>query len=115
MEGCIFCMIAAGDIPASIVFEDDTVVAFRDLNPQAPVHVLIIPREHYLGLEEDVPREVLAALLTAVPRVAEATGIAGSGYRTIVNTGSDAGQSVPHLHLHVLGGAKMSEGMLRLA
>jgi histidine triad (HIT) family protein len=108
-------MIAASEIPASIVYEDDTVVAFRDLHPQAPVHVLIIPREHYSGLDEDVPREVLGALLAAAPRVAEATGIAGSGYRTIVNTGSDAGQSVPHLHLHVLGGAKMSEGMLRLA
>jgi histidine triad (HIT) family protein len=115
LEGCIFCMIAAGEIPASIVYEDDTVVAFRDLHPQAPVHVLIIPREHYSGLDEDVPREVLGALLAAAPRAAEATGIAGSGYRTIVNTGSDAGQSVPHLHLHVLGGAKMSEGMLGLA
>jgi histidine triad (HIT) family protein len=114
VEGCIFCMIAAGEIPASIVYEDDTVVAFRDLHPQAPVHVLVIPREHYSGLDDDVPPEVLAALLAAAPRVAEATGIADSGYRTIVNTGDDAGQSVQHLHLHVLGGAKMSEGMLRL-
>lgn len=115
MEGCIFCMIAAGDVPAQIVYEDDVVVAFKDLNPQAPVHVLVIPREHYSGLDDDVPEPVLAALLAAVPRVADVCGVAATGYRAIINTGPDAGQSVPHLHLHVLGGARMSEGMVRLA
>lgn len=115
MEGCIFCMIAAGEIPASIVYEDKIVVAFRDLHPQAPVHVLVVPREHYCGLGDEVPAEVLAALLAAAPRVAQATGVAESGYRSIINTGPDAGQTVPHLHLHVLGGAPMSEGMVRLA
>jgi histidine triad (HIT) family protein len=115
MDGCIFCMIAGGDIPASVVYEDDVVVAFRDLNPQAPVHVLVVPREHYSGLSDEVPAAVFASLLAAAPVVAEAMGIAGTGFRTIVNTGPDAGQTVPHLHLHILGGAAMSEGMVRLA
>lgn len=115
MNDCIFCMIAAGEIPVPFVYEDDLVVAFSDAHPQAPVHVLIVPRVHYSGLGDDVPAEVLAALLVATPRVAEAAGIAGSGYRVVVNTGPDAGQTVPHLHLHVLGGAAMAEGMVRLA
>jgi len=115
MDDCIFCRIAAGDIPADVVYSDDTVVAFRDLSPQAPVHVLIVPRAHYAGLGDGVPAGVLSALLAAAPRVAEATGVAASGYRCIVNTGPDAGQTVSHLHLHVIGGAAMSEGMVRLA
>lgn len=114
MSDCIFCMIAAGEIPAAVVYEDDLVVAFKDMHPQAPVHVLVVPRAHYSGLDDDVPAAVLAALLAGAPRVAEATGIAGSGYRVVVNTGPDAGQTVPHLHLHVLGGAAMAEGMARL-
>jgi len=112
---CIFCMIANGTIPATVVWQDERVVAFADVSPQAPVHVLIIPRGHYDGLGSDVPPEVLAALFGAVPLVAEAAGVAGSGYRVIVNTGADAGQSVPHLHLHLLGGAVLSEGLVRLA
>jgi histidine triad (HIT) family protein len=115
VDGCIFCMIAAGEIPASVVYEDDAVVAFRDLHPQAPAHVLVVPRVHYSGLDDDVPAEVLAAVLGAAPHVAEATGIAESGYRVIMNTGPDAGQTVPHLHMHVLGGVPMSEGMVRPA
>jgi histidine triad (HIT) family protein len=112
---CIFCMIASGTIPATVVWQDELVVAFADLNPQAPVHVLVVPREHYEGLGSDVPVDVLAALLGAVPRVAEVAGVAATGYRVIVNTGADAAQTVPHLHVHVLGGAAMSEGMVRLA
>jgi histidine triad (HIT) family protein len=115
MRDCIFCMIAGGEVPASVVYEDDVVVAFKDLNPQAPVHVLVIPRAHYSGLGDEVPVEVLAALLAAASRVAQAMGVAASGYRTILNTGPDAGQTVSHLHMHVLGGAAMSEGMVRLA
>lgn len=115
MDDCIFCMIANGTIPADIVWQDDKVVAFRDLHPQAPVHILVIPREHYTGMEDDVPPEVHAALCAAAPRVAEAAGVGGTGYRLIVNTGPDAGQSVLHLHVHLLGGAAMSEGMVRLA
>jgi histidine triad (HIT) family protein len=115
VDGCIFCMIAGGEVPASIVYEDDVVVAFKDLNPQAPVHILVVPRAHYSGLDDDVPPAVLASLVAAAPRAAEAAGVAQTGYRTIVNTGEDAGQSVLHLHLHVIGGAAMSEGMVRLA
>jgi histidine triad (HIT) family protein len=108
-------LIANGTIPAGIVWQDDRVVAFRDLHPQAPVHVLIIPRAHYSGLDDNVPAEVYAALCAAAPLVARATGVADSGYRLIVNTGPDAGQTVMHLHVHLLGGAAMSEGMVRLA
>lgn len=112
MGDCIFCKIASGDIPASTVYSDDTVVAFDDLAPQGPVHVLVVPRTHYAGLEDSVPGDVLAALLTAVPRVAAAKGVAESGYRTIINTGADAGQTVHHLHVHVIGGTRMAEGMI---
>ena len=115
MSDCIFCLIANGTIPADIVWQDEHIVAFRDLHPQAPVHVLIIPRAHYSGMEDDVPPEVHAALCAAAPLVARATGVADSGYRLIVNTGPDAGQTVKHLHIHLLGGAVMSEGMVRLA
>ncbi len=115
MTECVFCMIANGTIPATIVWEDEHVVAFRDLHPQAPVHVLIIPRRHYSGMEDEVPAEAHAALCAAAPAVARATGVAESGYRLIVNTGPDAGQTVAHLHVHLLGGAPMSEGMVTLA
>jgi len=112
MDDCIFCLIAEGKIPAQIVWEDDSLVAFRDLHPQMPVHVLIVPRAHYSGLDDDVPAEMLGALLAAAPLVAEAVGVAGSGYRVIINTGADAGQTVPHLHMHLLGGGPMAEGMV---
>lgn len=115
MTDCIFCRIASGDIPAALVYEDDTVVAFDDVSPQAPVHTLIIPRVHYVHLGDDVPDTVLAALFAAVPRVAEAKGLADSGYRVIVNSGRDAAQTVQHLHVHVLGGAPMAHGMVRFA
>jgi histidine triad (HIT) family protein len=115
VSDCVFCMIANGTIPATVVWQDEQVVAFADLHPQAPVHVLIVPREHYAGLQDDVPAAVHAALFAAAPRVAEAAGVRESGYRLIVNTGPDAGQTVQHLHMHLLGGATMSEGMVRLA
>jgi len=115
VEDCIFCKIARGEIPAKVVWEDETVVAFADLNPQAPVHVLLVPREHYTGMNDEVPAHVHVALAAAAPRVAQATGVDASGYRLIVNTGADAGQTVHHLHMHLLGGARMSEGMVDLA
>lgn len=115
MSDCIFCMIARGEIPANVVAEDDLVLAFDDIAPQAPVHTLIIPRTHYDDLGDAVPAEVRDALLGMALRVAEIKGVAGSGYRTIINTGPDAGQTVHHLHVHVLGGARMSEGMVQLA
>lgn len=115
MEDCIFCKIANGAIPVDVIYEDESVVAFADMHPQAPVHVLIIPREHYSGMNDDIPATLHAALCAAAPKVAHATGVASSGYRLIVNTGPDAGQTVHHLHLHLIGGAPMSEGMVRLA
>lgn len=112
MSDCVFCMIGRGDIPAVRVYEDEYVVAFDDIAPQAPVHTLIIPRVHFAHIADDVPSDALEALMRAVPRVAEIKGIAGSGYRVIINTGPDAAQTVHHLHLHVLGGRTMAEGMV---
>lgn len=112
MEDCIFCKIANGDIPVPFVYEDEAVVAFNDAQPQAPVHVLIVPREHHTGPGDAVSADLAAALMAAVPKVAEIAGVAGSGYRTIINCGPDARQSVPHLHIHVMGGAPMSHGMV---
>lgn len=115
MSDCIFCMVAAGEIPAKTVFENDQVIAFDDIAPQAPVHTLIIPRRHYSTLGDDVPDEVLSALFGAVPEVAKLKGVDESGYRLIVNNGPDAMQSVGHLHLHILGGRPMSHGMVRFS
>lgn len=111
MDDCIFCKIAAKEIPADIVYEDDNVVAFEDLNPQMPVHTLIIPKDHYAHIGDGVPAEALGALFAAVPKVAKIKGIDKSGYRTIANSGEDARQTVHHLHVHVLGGARMPDRM----
>ncbi|MEQ3362225.1 histidine triad nucleotide-binding protein [Raoultibacter massiliensis] len=110
MQDCIFCKIAAGEIPSTIVYEDDRVLAFEDLNPQMPVHTLIIPKEHYANIGDGISDELLGYVFNTVKKVAEIKGIADSGYRVIVNTGSDAQQSVHHLHVHVLGGAPMNSG-----
>ena len=112
MSDCIFCKIASGEIPSSVFYEDELVVAFDDLSPQAPVHSLIIPREHYAHVGDDVPGDVAAAMLAAVPIVAVMKGVADSGYRIIANTGADAAQTVPHFHIHLLGGTPLGEGML---
>lgn len=114
MDDCIFCMIADRRIEARVVYEDDLVMAFDDLTPQAPVHTLIIPKTHYVNLSDDVPPDVLAALLGAVREVADLKGVAESGYRVIVNSGPDSAQTVQHLHVHVLGGAVMAHGMVNL-
>jgi histidine triad (HIT) family protein len=105
-QDCIFCKIAAGEIPAQLVYEDERAVAFRDINPQAPAHVLVIPREHVASLAEaeDGHESLLGHLLLAAARVARAGGLAEAGYRTVINNGAGAGQTVFHLHLHVLGG-----------
>lgn len=115
MSDCVFCMIASGEIPSALVYADDDVVAFDDIAPQAPVHTLIVPRVHYSTLADDVPDEILLALLRAVPAVAEAKGVAEDGYRVIINTGDDAGQTVHHLHVHVIGGRPLGEGMVQSA
>lgn len=113
MEDCIFCKIARGEIPSSKVYEDEQEVAFNDLNPQAPVHVLIVPKAHYANLNEagGMPEALLAALLRAVSRIAAQLGLDKSGYRIVSNCGPDACQSVQHLHIHLLGGAKLAEKM----
>lgn len=112
---CIFCMIASGEIPSNKIFENEHVLAFHDVSPQAPVHALIIPKRHYASVVDDVPVELLGEVFAAVEHVADTLGIKDKGFRTIVNTGVDGGQTVFHLHVHVLGGAPMGERMVHLA
>ena len=105
MLGCIFCQIAAHQKPATIVYEDDQCVAFQDINPKAPVHMLVIPRKHVSSLnDEDLDKGLLGQLLVVAARMAREKGIDGSGFRTVINTNAEAGQTVFHLHVHVLGG-----------
>lgn len=110
MTNCIFCKIASGEIPADIVYQDEHVVGFRDLNPQAPTHVLVVPRRHIATLNDltEGDADVVARMYLAAKTVAAADGIAERGYRTVFNCNADAGQSVFHLHLHVLGGRVMA-------
>ncbi|HSJ06672.1 MAG TPA: histidine triad nucleotide-binding protein [Longimicrobiales bacterium] len=107
---CIFCRIAAGQIPADVVREDADTVAFRDLDPKAPVHVLIVPRRHIASVNdiEASNAGLMGALVVAASEVAAAEGVAERGYRLVMNTGTAAGQSVPHVHLHVLGGREFA-------
>ena len=109
-QDCIFCKIVAGKIPAQVVHADERAVAFRDLNPQAPVHVLVIPRDHIESLNDAAAGDegALGHLLRVAARVANEQGVAESGFRTVVNTGAGAGQSVFHLHLHVIGGRALT-------
>ncbi len=110
MEDCIFCKIAAGQTPTGIVLEDDTGVVLHDINPQAPVHLLVIPRQHIasLSVAQEGTEPLLGHLCRLAAAAAEQAGIDQSGYRVVVNTGPDAGQAVAHLHLHVLGGRALS-------
>ena len=105
-NSCLFCRILAGEIPAKIIYEDEQSVAFRDINPQAPVHALVIPRTHLASLDDAAAKDEapLGHLLRAASRVAAQEGITDGGYRTVINTGAGAGQTVFHLHMHVLGG-----------
>lgn len=110
MSDCLFCSIVRGDIPADVVLADDDVVAFRDIHPQAPTHVLVIPREHHANaaaVAEAAPA-LAARLITAAAEVAEREGIAADGYRLVSNTGDRAGQTVQHVHVHVLGGRDLA-------
>jgi histidine triad (HIT) family protein len=115
VDDCIFCKIGTGAIATNVVFENDDVLAFEDLNPQAPVHTLVIPKAHYVNLSDDVPAVLLGALFSAVGEVARIKGVAESGYRVIVNNGPDSNQTVQHLHVHILGGRAMSHGMVNFA
>jgi histidine triad (HIT) family protein len=110
---CLFCGVASGDIPATKVADGERVIAFRDINPQAPVHVLVVPRDHYpnvaaLAAAGDAAKGLLDELIAVAREVAAAEGIEDSGYRVVFNTGPDAGQSVAHVHAHVLGGRPMA-------
>ncbi|HEY6501120.1 MAG TPA: histidine triad nucleotide-binding protein [Streptosporangiaceae bacterium] len=106
MPDCLFCGIASGEIPAKTVRESSRAIAFRDINPQAPTHVLVIPREHYPNLAALAAAGdgLLDEVATLADQVAQEGGVAGSGYRVVFNTGADAGQTVHHVHAHVLGG-----------
>jgi len=109
---CIFCKIAAGEIPSSKAYEDDTILAFRDINPQAPVHILVIPKIHIPSLDGVTPENsaVVAHIFETIPQIAKEAGLT-NGYRLISNCGPDACQTVPHLHFHILGGRAMPETM----
>lgn len=110
MTDCLFCKIIQKTIPAKIVHEDDRALAFDDINPQAPVHTLVIPKKHVAALQdcEEQDSDLLAHLLFACANIAKQKGVAESGYRIVTNTGRAAGQTVFHLHLHVLGGRHLS-------
>ena len=107
---CLFCKIIAGEIPCTKVYEDEKVFAFRDINPQAPVHVLIVPKKHMRNILE-CDAETAAALTGAVGKIARQEGVDASGFRILSNCGKDGCQSVEHLHVHLLGGAQLSEKM----
>ncbi len=112
MDNCIFCKIINGGIPSSKVYEDETVYAFRDINPQAPFHVLVVPKKHVASIAEigSMEDSEVAACLRAVAKIAADASLTG-GYRVISNCGPDACQSVPHLHFHILGGRQMADQM----
>jgi histidine triad (HIT) family protein len=109
MFGCIFCQIVSHEKPAQIVFEDEQCIALKDINPQAPVHILVIPRKHISSLNENLKEDeqLLGHLLAVTARIAKSSGIDGTGFRTVINTNAEAGQTVFHLHVHVLGGRVM--------
>ncbi len=109
MENCLFCRIAAGKIPSKKVYEDEDVFAFHDINPNAPVHVLVISKTHIPSIAaiDETNIEAISRLMLAIPKIARLLGLEEGGYRVISNCGEDAGQTVPHLHFHVLGGKKL--------
>ena len=114
MEDCIFCKIIKKEIPSSIVYEDDEIIAFKDINPQAPVHILVIPKKHIeslLSLKED-DELLIGKIYTVINKIAKQEGIDEKGFRVIVNCGEDGGQEVKHLHFHILGGKKMGTNVV---
>jgi histidine triad (HIT) family protein len=105
---CLFCKIVRGDIKGDLVFQDETITAFRDINPQAPVHVLLVPNEHIASTSELRPEHdaLIGRLVRTAGQIAEREGVAARGYRLVTNSGPDSGQTVQHLHLHLLGGRR---------
>jgi histidine triad (HIT) family protein len=112
MENCLFCKIVKGDIPSTKVYEDEKVLAFRDIAPMAPTHILVIPKTHIGSVAEITAdnADIVAHIFTVIPEIAKAEGLEG-GYRVVSNCGSDAGQTVHHLHFHILGGKQLSTEM----
>lgn len=110
MNNCIFCKIVAKELPSKIVYEDDDILSFHDINPQAPVHLLVIPKKHIpsLAVVDESDEQILGKLLGKASYIAKKTGIAEDGFRVVINTNRDAQQTVFHLHLHILGGRLMS-------
>ena len=110
MSDCLFCKIIAGQIPGQLVFQDDDLIAFKDINPQAPLHVLIVPRRHIATLNDLTPADdaLVGSMFRAAAALAREHGYADRGYRTVLNTNGDAGQTVFHIHLHVLGGRTLT-------
>ena len=109
MSDCLFCKIIAGQIPSTKVYEDETVFAFRDIAPQAPTHILVIPKAHLDSVNQVTPENsgIVAHIFEVIPKIAAAEGLTG-GYRVVSNCGADAGQTVPHLHFHILGGKPLA-------
>jgi histidine triad (HIT) family protein len=107
---CIFCQIVAGKVPSDIIYQDEEVVAFRDINPRAPVHLLIIPKRHIPSLAHlsEAESPLIGHMISIVNHLAKGEGISEKGYRLVVNCGEEGGQLVPHLHMHLLGGRKLS-------
>ena len=106
-DSCLFCRIVRGEIPAKIVRQDEHTVAFRDIDPKAPTHILVIPKEHVASLDEATDPTMVGRLMLAAAEIARSEGIT-DGYRTVINTGAGAGQTVFHIHLHLLGGRKLT-------
>ncbi|MBQ3843308.1 MAG: histidine triad nucleotide-binding protein [Ruminiclostridium sp.] len=113
MNDCLFCKIAAGEIPSTKVYEDDKLLAFKDINPQAPVHILIIPKAHYTSVDalDESSAPVVGDIMLAAKKIAAEQGLT-NGYRLLTNIGEDGGQTVKHLHFHLIGGVKLSEKMV---
>jgi histidine triad (HIT) family protein len=113
MEDCVFCKIIAGQIPSDIVYRDETVIAFKDIHPVMQVHLLIVPREHIAYLTDLTEKKsaLVGHMVMVANKLAQQTGIAEKGFRVVINVGSEGGQMVPHLHMHLLGGRHMSEKM----
>jgi histidine triad (HIT) family protein len=109
-EDCIFCKIAGGEIATDLLYSDDEVVAFRDINPKAPTHILVIPKDHIPSLNETTPehKRLLGHMANVASALARSEKVHQSGFRLLINSGADAGQEVPHLHLHLLGGQKLA-------
>ena len=113
MEDCLFCKIVKGDIPSTKIYEDENILAFKDINPEAPVHIIIIPKEHIPSINQlsEENSEVVSHIFLVVKKIALEQGIAENGYRVISNCGEYGGQTVPHLHFHLLGGKTLATNM----